>query len=66
MLWKYGGVGGVWWGCAACVRWKDSCAYGIEGAGRGVCDCVARERMCTRIHACARGIQAIVTDNGQT
>lgn len=39
MLWKYGGectcvcarvfvVGGV----AACFRWKDSCAYRIEGA----------------------------------
>lgn len=40
MLWKYGGectcvcarvfvVGG---GVAACFRWKDSCAYRIEGA----------------------------------
>lgn len=48
------------------MRWKDSCAYGIEGVGGGVGDGVARECMCTRTHACVRGIQAIVTDNGQT
>lgn len=53
------GVGGVgWW----CVWDRD----GIERAGGGVDDGVARECMCTRIHACVRGIQAIVTDNGQT
>lgn len=40
MLWKYGGectcvcarVFGGWGGVAACFRWKDSCAYRIEGA----------------------------------
>ena len=58
-----GGEGGE---DAVHVRWRDSCAYGIEGVGGGVGDGVARECPCTRIHACVRGIQAIVTDNGQT
>lgn len=53
-------------GCAVHVRWKDSCAYGIERVGGGDGDGVARECLCTRVHACARGIQAMVTDNGQT
>lgn len=57
-------LGGVEGG--GCVRWKDGSTYGIEGVGGGVGDGVARECLCTRIHACVRGIQAIVTDNGQT
>ena len=46
------------------MRWKNGSAYGIEGVGGGVGDGDACECTCTRIHV--RGIQAIVTDNGQT
>lgn len=65
---EYYGMMVVWYGWRGAVRarWKDGCAYGIEGVGGGVGDGVARECTSTRMHACARGIQAIVTDNGQT
>lgn len=44
----------LWWGgVAACFRWKDSCAYRIEGARWSVeDDGVALECMCTRTCMC--------------
>ena len=59
------GVGGRGGGGGEVERWQ--CHMGYRGSRRR---CwwrhAARECMCTRIHACLRGIQAIVTDNGQT